>query len=163
MTTSDIDLQHLRESFRTAERARQAGNQPFGAVLADQQGRFYLEAENSIVSDGDPTCHAERNLVSLAYRHGISSEDLADCTMFASTEPCPMCAGAIYWSGVARIVFGLSQARLYELIRREQGTASGLILSCTEILSHGSRQIEIVGPELEDEALSVHEGFWTAG
>ncbi len=64
MTLSQHDLIHLRESFRTAEQARQSGNQPFGAILADRQGRFFFEAGNSVLTDSDPTCHAERNLVS---------------------------------------------------------------------------------------------------
>jgi len=160
MTLSREDLSHLRESFRVAERARQSGNHPFGAILADRQGRFFLETGNSVVSDHDPTAHAERNLVASAHQHGLTPADLAECTLYASTEPCPMCAGAIYWGGIGRVVFGLSQAALYELIRQESGADTAFLLSCAEVVSRGSRPTEVLGPALEDEAIVVHHGFW---
>jgi tRNA(Arg) A34 adenosine deaminase TadA len=158
---SQEDLRLLRESFRSAERAREAGNHPFGAILADAGGRLLLEARNTVVTGNDPTAHAESNLVTAAHQHGFSMEDLAGATIFASTEPCPMCAGAIYWGGIGRVVFGLSQAELYALIRRESGTDDAFILPCAEILGRGSRSVEVVGPALEEEARAVHRGFWT--
>jgi tRNA(Arg) A34 adenosine deaminase TadA len=160
MTLSREDLSHLRESFRVAERARQSENHPFGAILADRQRRFFLEAGNSVVSDRDPTAHAERNLVASAHRHGLTQVDLAECTLYASTEPCPMCAGAIYWGGIGRVVFGLGQAALYELILQESGADTAFLLSCAEVLSRGSRLTQVLGPALEDEAIVVHHGFW---
>jgi tRNA(Arg) A34 adenosine deaminase TadA len=160
MNLDEQDLRHLRQSFRVAEGARQLGNHPFGAVLAHPQGRFYLEAGNSVVTDGTPTAHAELNLVALAHHHGLAPDQLARATLYASTEPCPMCAGAIYWGGIGRVVFGLSQARLYEHIRRESGTDDGLLLSCAELVGRGSHPVEVLGPAAEDEAISVHVGFW---
>jgi tRNA(Arg) A34 adenosine deaminase TadA len=150
----------LRRSFRVADEAREAGNQPFGAVLADAGGRVLLEAGNSVVSDRDPTAHAERNLVTLAHQQGLSANELAQATLYASTEPCPMCAGAIYWGGIGRVVFGVDQGSLYALIQQEVGVSSALILPCSELLSRGSRRVEVIGPALIDEALSVHRRFW---
>lgn len=160
MNLSDDDTQRLRESFRVAEGARQTGNHPFGAVLAHPEGRFYLEAGNSVVTDRDPTAHAERNLVASAHQHGLDIADLAQATLYASTEPCPMCAGAIYWGGIGRVVFGLSQAGLYNLMRTETGDDSSFLLSCEAVIASGSHSVEVIGPALEDEARSVHEGFW---
>ncbi len=75
-----------------------------------------------------------------------------------------MCTGAIYWSSIGRVVFGLSQTRLYELIRQEAGDASGLDpLMCRAAISRRPPALEVLGPALEDEALSVHAGFWSAG
>lgn len=163
MGLSDHDLSYLRQSFRVAEQARQSGNHPFGAILADRQGRFFLEARNSVVSDGDPTCHAERNLVTSAHQHGLTPTDLEESTLYASTEPCAMCAGAIYWGGIGRVVFGLGQTALYELIQQESGTEAAFLMSCAEVLARGSRPIDVFGPELENEAISVHRGFWSPG
>jgi tRNA(Arg) A34 adenosine deaminase TadA len=162
MTLSQEDLSHLRESFRVAERAPQSGNHPFGAILADRLGRFFLEAGNSVVSDSDPKCRAECNLVASVHQHGLAPADLAECTLYASTEPCPMCAGAIYWGGIGRVVFGLGQAALYELIRLESGVDAAFLLSCAEVLARGARLTEVLGPALEDEAIVVHRGFWAA-
>jgi len=162
MTISEQDTKLLRESFRSAERARQAGNHPFGAILADGNGGLLLEAGNTVATDHDPTAHAESNLVTAAHHRGLTSNELAGATLFASTEPCPMCAGAIYWGGIGRVVFGLSQAGLYDLIRRESGSNGAFLLACAEVLSRASRRVEVLGPVLENEALEVHRGFWGA-
>ena len=70
-----------------------------------------------------------------------------------------MCAGAIYWSGIGRVVFGLSQGGLYHALLGG-GENDGFLLSCEEVLRRGDRKIEVIGPILEEEAGEVHEGFW---
>jgi tRNA(Arg) A34 adenosine deaminase TadA len=92
---------NLRRSIEVAKSAREKGNHPFGAVLADENGEVLLEAENNVVTERDITGHAETNLVREASKD-YNQEDLLKCTLYASTEPCPMCAGAIYWSGIDR-------------------------------------------------------------
>lgn len=117
--------------------------------------RVLLEAENSVLTDRDPTAHAELSLIRMAgARHDRA--ELAACSLYASTEPCPMCAGAIYWGGVRRLVYGLGQRRLYELI----GAGEKLALSSRQVLAAASVPLEVVGPLLEEEAARVHEGFW---
>jgi tRNA(Arg) A34 adenosine deaminase TadA len=139
-------------------RAREKGNHPFGAVLVDENGIVVLEGENNVVTEVDITGHAETNLVRQATRR-FDQEFLAKCTLYASTEPCPMCAGAIYWSGIGKVVFGLSQSGLYQgVLGGDEG--EGFHLSCRDVFSHGDREIEVVGPLLEDEARMAHEGFW---
>src|SRR5665213_2082533 len=64
--------------------------------------------------DGDMTAHAERLLATAACK-AYEPEELADCTIYASAEPCAMCAGAIYWAGIGRVVYGLSEERLKAL------------------------------------------------
>ena len=85
------------------------GNHPFAAVLVDEDGRVLLQAENTVVTDRDGTGHAETNLVRLATQR-FSPEELARCTIYASTEPCAMCAGAIHWSHIGRVVYALGEA-----------------------------------------------------
>jgi tRNA(Arg) A34 adenosine deaminase TadA len=70
-----------------------------------------------------------------------------------------MCAGAIFWSNIRRVVYGLSAARLYALIG-EGSTDAVLRLGCREVMARGLREIEVVGPLLEEEAEKVHIGFW---
>lgn len=149
---------NLRRSIEAARSAREKGNHPFGAVLVDESGEVLLEAENNVVTGSDITGHAETNLIREASKQ-FDQETLSKCTLYASTEPCPMCAGAIYWSGIGRVVFGLSQAGLYQgVLGGDEG--EGFLLTCREVFSHGEREIAVVGPMLEEEASLVHEGFW---
>ena len=150
------DLQHLRAAIAVARRAREHGNHPFGALLVDRDGQVLLEAENTVLTGPDCTGHAETNLMRLASRR-FGADFLAGCSLYTSTEPCPMCAGAIYWGNVARVVFALSQAVFYDFIG---GPGEGLRLSCQQVFGHAPRVIEVLGPALEDEALDVHRGFW---
>lgn len=152
MTDEDV----LRCAFELACRARAHGNHPFGAVLVNPDGTIALEAENTVVTDGDCTAHAELNLIRIAFRTlGPTS---SGHTMFASTEPCPMCAGAAYWSGIGRIVYGLSATRLKAMT--SPGRPPSIDLSCRDVLARGARRVVVVGPLLEDEAVEVHRGFW---
>lgn len=95
----------MRESIKLARNAREKGNHPFGALLADPDGKILITAENTVETDHDITAHAETNLVRNAARQ-YPQDFLAECTLYASTEPCPMCAGAIYWANIRRVVFG---------------------------------------------------------
>jgi tRNA(Arg) A34 adenosine deaminase TadA len=116
------------------------------------------QAENTVVTEKDCTGHAETNLMRLAGRQ-FSPEKLATCTLYTSTEPCAMCAGAIFWGNVRRVVFALSEVGLYELVGL---SPDQLRLPSREVFSHSQRQIEVEGPafEIESEARAVHEGFW---
>jgi tRNA(Arg) A34 adenosine deaminase TadA len=71
-----------------------------------------------------------------------------------------MCAGAIFWSGLGRVVFALSSATLGEIVRDPTG-AYTLAISCREVFQRGGRSIDVRGPLIEDEARVVHEGFWS--
>lgn len=152
------DANLLRRTFAIALAARSNGNHPFGALLADPQGKVLLEAENTVVTRRDLTSHAELNLIREASR-ALASETLEHATIYSSTEPCPMCAGAIHWSGVARLVFGLSAEKLGGLTSPDGGKQS-IQVSCREILRHSSRAITVLGPALEEGAERVHAGFW---
>ena len=147
----------LRQSFQIATNARQHGNHPFGALLVDEHGGILLEAENTVVTTNDCTGHAETNLMRLASQQ-FSAEFLARCSLYTSTEPCPMCAAAIFWGNVRRVVFGLSQGAFYRSLGCN--TSEVLPIPCRELFARGSKHIKVLGPLLEDEALAVHAGFW---
>lgn len=151
---TESDLKHLRVAIDIARRAKGHGNHPFGALLVDENGGILLQAENTVLTERDCTGHAETNLVRQASQK-FAPETLAKCTLYTSTEPCPMCAGAIYWSNVRRVIFALSAPSFYAFIGN---TANQALPSCRTILGHGG--IEVIGPALEEEAKNVHEGFW---
>ncbi len=157
MTTLDeIDLQFLRQAIRVAQRARDKGNHPFGAVLVDENNVVVLEGENTVNTEHDATGHAEANLVRAASKQ-FDAAKLAKCTLYSSTEPCPMCAGAMFWSGIGRVVYALSEAELYTFASDSENK---LPLGCRQVLSHGGRVVQVMGPAIEDEARVVHVGFW---
>ena len=95
------DLDHalfLRRAFDVARRARAGGDHPFGAVLVGADGRVLMGQGNGYSAEGrDMTAHAERLLASRASK-AYRPVFLAGCTLYASAEPCAMCAGAIYWA-----------------------------------------------------------------
>jgi tRNA(Arg) A34 adenosine deaminase TadA len=155
---NDIEIEHLKTAISVAWRARANGNHPFGAVLVDEHDQVVLEAENTVVTGRDSTGHAETNLVRLATQQ-FSPGQLADFTLYSSTEPCAMCAGAIYWSQIGRVVFALSEIDLYTIIGP---SPEHLLLACREVFAHSKRHIEVHGPvaSLEVEARAVHKDFW---
>jgi tRNA(Arg) A34 adenosine deaminase TadA len=152
----DEDL--LRRAFAVAKRAQARGNHPFGAILAGPGGEVLLEAENNLFPARDMTAHAERLLASEASRK-YTPEELAQCTLYTSAEPCAMCAGAVYWAGIGRVVYGLSEARLKQMTGAHPENPT-LSLPCRAVFAAGQRPVEVVGPLLEDEAAAQHAGVW---
>jgi tRNA(Arg) A34 adenosine deaminase TadA len=151
------DLKYLERAIELSRQSRTNGNHPFGALLVlDDQ--IVLESENSVGTTGDATGHAETNLVRLASTT-FSRSDLARASLYSSCEPCAMCSGAIYWSGIGRLVYALSEDGLYDMTGDNPENPT-MRLPCREVLARGQREIEILGPALEEIAATAHEGFW---
>jgi tRNA(Arg) A34 adenosine deaminase TadA len=153
----EVDLRYLRTAIEVARRARQHGNDPFGALLVDEHGTILLESENTAVTTGDATGHAETNLVRVASQK-YASEILVKSTLYSSCEPCAMCAGAIFYARVGRIAYALSLAQLCDVIGDQFGQ---LLITCREVLARGQSETNVVGPAIEAEARAVHEGYWS--
>ena len=147
----------IRRTLVLAQAARDKNNHPFGALLVGPADQVLLEAENTVVTESDCTAHAELRLVRQASQQ-YSAAFLATCTLYSSTEPCPMCAGGIFWANLRRVVFGLSEKGLYQIT----GPAEMLSLPSRQLFAQGSKAIEVIGPLLESEARQVHLGFWGA-
>ncbi|WP_034412061.1 nucleoside deaminase [Derxia gummosa] len=148
---SPVDALHLREAIRASRAAVAAGAMPFGAVLLTADGRV-LTARNAPAVPGDRTGHAETNAVRDALA-AWGAEALRGSTMYASGEPCPMCAAAMLWAGVRRVVFaggsGVMAAHGIDTLRP----------GCAELM--GQRAVAVVGPVLEAEAAAVY-GEWAS-
>ncbi len=152
----------LRRAFEIARRARAGGDHPFGAILVGPDGAVLMEQGNGYLAEGrDMTAHAERLLASRASKV-YPPADLAACTLYSSAEPCAMCAGAIYWSGIGQVVYGQSEHGL------KAGTGDHpenptLDLPCRTVFAAGQRAVEVIGPLLAEEAAQLQAGFWTSG
>jgi len=148
----------LRLAIEESRKARAAGHHPFAAILVDAAGKVLMTQHNAYLPDRDMTGHAERVLMTRAST-SFPPEVLKDCTIYTSAEPCAMCAGAIYWTGLKRVVYGLSEKRLKSITGNHPENPT-LDLPCHEVFKAGQRQVEVIGPLLEDEAAEVHKGVW---
>lgn len=142
----------IRHAIELAWQAREAGNHPFGALLAID-GAVVLTAQNTVSTDRDPTAHAETNLVAAAIRR-LSREELRQSVLYTSCEPCAMCVGKMYWAGIRSLVYGLPSRELAAMARRD------FVVPCADLLALAADPVTIAGPVLPEEARQVHLGFW---
>jgi tRNA(Arg) A34 adenosine deaminase TadA len=152
------DLLWLRRTLDLAKSSRLEGDQPFSAILVAASGFELGRATNTRNRARDIAGHAELTLIRNAWP--TMWREFPDATLYASTEPCLMCAGAIGWSRVGRVVYGLSQARL-NTIPTSRPPRFAQSLGVRVVLGGLVPPIAIVGPLLEEEALAVHDGFWS--
>ncbi len=110
MELSEADLRHLGRCVDLAREALQDGDEPFGSVLADAQGRVMFEDRNR-VKGGDQTRHPEFEASRWAAAN-LSPWQRAEATVYTSGEHCPMCAAAHAWVGLGRIVYAVSSEQL---------------------------------------------------
>ncbi len=150
MTPGDLTL--LRRAIVLATEAKAAGEAPFGALLLSGGGQVLVEERNSTRADRDPTAHAELKLARWAGRT-LDPDDRRRASVFASGEPCPMCAVAHAEAGLGRLVFAFSQRQLSQVI----GGPSWK-LGVRELYDRRGLDIPVEGPatELTAEATALH-------
>ena len=156
---SEQDERLLRRAVEVATRSVANGNLPFGGLLADAEGNVLLEAENSDITGKSPLNHAETNLMRTAVET-LTREQIATATLYTSCEPCAMCSGAMYWGGLNRMVYGMSEHGLKEFTGANPLNPTMRGVGCRNILQSGQRHIEVSGPHLIKEAAVVHLEFW---
>ena len=98
----------MERAFELRRRAIERGDQPYGAVVV-RGGRIVGEGISAVVTDRDPTAHAEMQAIRDAARR-LDTNDLTDCEMYGTSRACPMCEAAAYWARVARMYYGASVA-----------------------------------------------------
>jgi tRNA(Arg) A34 adenosine deaminase TadA len=157
---NETDIRLLRAAIEVAKRSVANGNQPFGSLLADADGKVLLEGENTVETERDCTGHAETNLMRKASRT-YDRDFLASCTLYTSAEPCAMCAGAVFWGNVKRVVYALAIEPLYDIIQDHPNNPS-LYMHAGEVLGRATQPFEVVGPapELHREATEIHMDYW---
>lgn len=98
------DAAFMRKALAEAEQAEREGEIPIGAVVACR-GRILARTHNLTETLHDVTAHAEMQAITAA-ANALGGKYLNDCTIYVTVEPCPMCAGALGWSQIARVVYG---------------------------------------------------------
>ncbi len=102
-----MEKNFLRRAIELAKQSIQTSGGPFGAVIV-KDGEIIAETSNSVTKDNDPTAHAEVNCIRMACKK-LNTFVLEGCDIYASSEPCPMCFGAIYWAHIDRIFFAATR------------------------------------------------------
>lgn len=103
LKTMSEDKKFLRKAIEIAADGIQNGGGPFGAVIS-KEGEIISVSNNRVILNIDPTAHAEVLVIREAAGL-LKTHDLNGCVLYTSCEPCPMCLGAIYWSGIKRVVY----------------------------------------------------------
>lgn len=98
------DEKYMREALREAQAAAAEDEVPIGAVVVSR-GRIIAKGHNMVETLSDPTAHAEMIAITAACE-AVGGKYLTDCTLYVTVEPCPMCAAALGWSQISRIVYG---------------------------------------------------------
>ena len=154
------DIRNLKRCVEISRQSRANGNTPFGALLADKEGNILLEQPNVEITEKKCTGHAETQAAERASQL-YSREFLKDCTLYTTAEPCAMCASAIYWAGIGRVVYGVAEKELLAQTGADPQNPT-FDLPCREVFARGQKEIEVVGPfpELVEEIAEVHKGYW---
>lgn len=145
----------VKMAIEIARESKRKGNLPLGCILVTRDGQVLLKGENTITTDNDCLAHAEINLImeaSKKYDHCF----LNNCTLYTSDEPCPMCTSAIYWSGIGKIVYGLSKEAYYQIVGRNDPNWV-FEIPVRDVLAKGGRKVEVFGPLLEEGASNLHK------
>ena len=135
------------EFMRIAIEESKKGNWPYGAVIV-KDGLIVVKGFNTTTRDRDVTAHAEVNVIRAALQI-VPDLSLHGCTLYTSSESCPMCTGATIWAGVSRVVFGASIQQLIEVGQPQISTSSEAIVKTAFI------NVELTGGVLAADALMV--------
>ncbi|HCF30579.1 MAG TPA: tRNA-specific adenosine deaminase [Cyanobacteria bacterium UBA11049] len=136
------------ENFmRLALSEAKKGDSPYGAVIV-KDNEVVAKGYNTVRRDSDPSAHAEMNVIrSLTTK--IQNTSLEGYTIYATGEPCPMCATACVWTGLAEIIIGASIEDLISI------NSSQVRISCEEIIAKSFRDIKVTKGLLREECLKL--------
>lgn len=147
------DEEYVRAAIDLACEAVSNGNTPFGSLLV--VGDVVVNrSRNTTVTEDDITAHPELKLARWAARE-LEPDELADCTMYTSTEPCEMCATVIHYARLDRVVYSVSGESLADV----RGKAESGI-PCRDLIGRKGGTTDVDGPVLESEGKRVHEAFY---
>jgi tRNA(adenine34) deaminase len=142
---NDPEEKYMREAFKEAQVAAAKGEVPVGAVVVCRN-RVIARAHNLTQHLNDPTAHAEMQAITAA-THALGGKYLHDCTLVVTLEPCVMCAGALFWAQIGKLIYGAPDPkRGYTLLQRpllhpKTTVAHGLLQEeCAKLLADFFKQ-----------------------
>lgn len=145
------DKKYMRLAVQeAAKNLKNLSGGPFGACIV--KGNKILALKRNTVLKNDASAHAEINAIRAASRK-IRSFDLSGCTIYSTTEPCPMCFSAIHWARIDRIVYGTSIAEAKKTGFNE------LSISCAKLKKLGRAKVKLTPGFLHDECVVLLRGW----
>ena len=144
-TLTQEDIKFLNMAIGLASQAVKAGNHPFGAVVV-KDGKLLAQGMNEVVTKKEEFLHAEIVALNAAYQK-LGRKGVEGATLYTSCEPCPMCSGAVYISGISRVVYAISCKKFGAIIGDDS-----FCMSARQVLELGERQTIVQGPFMEDIA-----------
>ncbi len=105
----NLDEKYMLEALKEANCAREEDEVPIGAVIVCN-GKIIARAHNLTETLSDPTAHAEMQAITAATSY-LGGKYLGDCELYVTVEPCPMCAAALNWAQIKRVVYGASDSK----------------------------------------------------
>ena len=154
------DEYYLEKAIEVSRKSRAGGNTPFGCVLVGGDGEIILEQGNVEITEKRCTGHAETVIMERASKL-YDKKFLWNCTLYTTCEPCPMCAGAVYWGNVGRVVYAMTEERLLQMTGSHEQNPT-FTMTCKEVFAKGQKKIKVEGPfdSLAEKAAEVHFGYW---
>lgn len=154
---TERDREGLLRAVRTARAALMRGDPPFGAVITDAAGRERVSIGNTQISTADVMAHAEFDAARQAART-MPARELRGATLYSTAEPCAMCAAAVYWSGIGRVVYAVGVGQLSAMFGHDEEYPF-LNLPCRSVFAAGQRPTRLVGPTDLREAVDLWHEF----
>lgn len=145
---AEADLEFMREALTEARVAGERGEVPIGALVV-HEGRILARGHNRTLTDNDPTAHAEM-VVLRAAAHAIGNYRLNGAAVYATVEPCAMCAGALIQARVARLIYGCAEPK------------GGAVHTCFHVLDHPAvnHRVEVTSGVLAEDCARVMQEFF---
>jgi tRNA(adenine34) deaminase len=142
------DIKFMQQALEEARAAAAAGEVPIGAVLV-HDGKVVARSGNRTIGDCDPTAHAEIVVLREAAR-ALGNYRLADTTLYATIEPCSMCAGAMIQARIGRLVYGADDPK------------GGAVRTCFQILSAErlNHRVEVASGVLAEDCAAAIQSFF---
>jgi tRNA(adenine34) deaminase len=144
---------HLRDTLAAAGELARGGQLPFAARLVDAEGTLLLTTTNQVQATGDPTAHAEIVLIRRA-SESFGAARLRSMTLYTAAEPCIMCAAAIVFCGIGRLIYGMSAEQLAPQLVLPPGVIVPGITGRQLLDATGGGPL-VIGPMLEAEAQAL--------
>ena len=147
----NTDKHFIEIVYDLARLSVKEGGDPFSAILVYGNEICYKSLDISVKSP-NPTLHAELNVIS-EYCSKNKKFSLDGYTLYCNVEPCIMCSGAIHWSRISKVVFGISQQSLQKI------SLGKIKPKCEDLINIGYKKIEIIGPVLEEKGIEIFKEF----
>ena len=148
--TIETNVEFMEQALSEARASAEGGEVPIGAILV-HDGKIVARSGNRTIRDCDPTAHAEMVVLREASR-ALGNYRLAGTTLYVTTEPCSMCAGALIQARIPRLVYGCDDPK------------GGAVRSCFEILDHPrlNHRVEVTSGVLANECAAILQSFFAA-